>query len=108
MLKLRVMSGVVAIGLAAGCAPQAMEYTPPPIVAPPSIFELSESLVIGKTTRADAIALLGRYNGETVLVDGTTLLQWMTVHGRSGETVGVIFGQDGVMKTLVSRSRNTF
>lgn len=108
MQKLRVLAGVVVIGLATGCAPQAIEYTPPPIEVPPSIFELSESLVIGKTTRSEAIALLGSYNSEAVLADGTTLLQWMTIRGRSGETVGVTFDRDGVMKALASRSRNTF
>lgn len=92
----------------AGCVAAPSPLPPLTYVAPPSIFDLSERLEIGSTSQSEAVALFGRYNSESRLFDGTTLLQWTSQAGREVEVVSVLFDKNGIMKSLVSRSRTTF
>lgn len=68
-------------------------------------------LTPGRSTLADATALLGPPSAESDMGDGTTLYQWQyvqgTVVGGSGAHVAILFDREGTMIRVTHRSQTS-
>jgi hypothetical protein len=95
-----LFAAVILLVALTGCASFGEKFDP----------ALVDQLDPGVSTVQDAVALLGPYNGQSVMPDGTRIYTWMysstnTLTGKSeARSVGLSFRPDG---KLYTKSENT-
>jgi len=89
------ITAIAVTAALAGCASYGEKFDP----------ALIDQLQPGVSTVEDAVALLGPYNGQSVMPDGTRIYTWMyssanSLTGRSeARSVGLSFRPDGRLLT---------
>lgn len=94
----KFLGAVVALVMTAGCATKGTQFD----------WAEVDKLVAGKSTRAEAVALIGKPYAESFYADGSSLVQWIFIRASAFQSssghVAILFDKDGVMKRITDRS----